>query len=224
MISGLVFHGNSVNITMNFKQYISEGVDINTIETIESTGNPRAINKRSGASGATQIHNKRVWDSIVADMGQNYDWAKHRLNRGANRAVGNHYINVMIPKYLQVYKIPDTTETRLAAYNWGIGNLKKAYRTNPKAWQTLLPPETTNYIIKYNKLIGTPTTPVKPPVSAIASVATPHSSSIYVVKPNDALSKIAALHKKPANVILAANPQIKDPNKIRVGDKIIIPT
>lgn len=210
---------------MNFKQFVNineNTLDINAIENIESTGNPRAINKRSGASGAMQIQNKRVWDSIVADMGQNYDWIKHRLNRGANRAVGNHYVNVMIPKYLSIYKIPDTIETRLAAYNWGIGNLKKAYRANPKEWQKLLPLETKNYIDKYNKIIGTPK-PVAP-VSAIASAKTPHSHSIYVVKPNDALSKIAAQHKKPVNVILAANPQIKSPNLIRVGDKIIIPT
>ena len=44
------------------------------------------------------------------------------------------------------------------------------------------------------------------------------------MKPNDVLSKIAVIHKKPVNTILAANPQIKDPNKIRPGDKIIIPT
>lgn len=222
MIYGYAFHGNSVNISMNFKQFvISEGVDINAIETIESTGNPRAINKRSGASGATQIQNKRVWDSIVADMGQNYDWAKHRLNRGANRAVGNHYINVMIPKYLKVYKIPDTTETRLAAYNWGIGNLKKTYRLNPKNWQTLLPTETKNYIAKYNKIMGVST--ITPTVSAIATVTTPHSNKIHIVKSNEVLSKIADLHKKPLNILLAANPQIKDPNKVRPGDKIIIP-
>lgn len=211
---------------MNFKQFvnITESIDINAIESIESTGNPNAVNKRSGASGSMQIHNKRVWDSIVSDMGQTFDWDKHRFHRGASRAVGNHYINVMIPKYLNIYKIPDTTETRLAAYNWGIDNLKKAYRLNPKTWQTRIPTETKNYITKYNKIAGTPIVPIKPPVSAIASAATPHSNSIYIVKPNDVLSKIAATHKKSVNTILAANPKITDPNKIRPGDKIIIPT
>lgn len=209
---------------MNFKTFVNESnLSIDAIENIESTGNPRAINKRSGASGATQILNKRVWDSIVSDMGQTYSWDTQRFNRGINRAVGNHYINVIIPKYLKVYKIPDTTETRLAAYNWGIGNLKKAYRTNPKEWQKLLPLETKNYIAKYNKIVGTPK-PIVAPVSAIASAKTPHSHSIYVVKPNDVLSKIAVLHKKPINTLLAANPQIKSPNLIRPGDKIIIPT
>ena len=47
---------------------------------------------------------------------------------------------------------------------------------------------------------------------------------IYVVKTGDTLSSIAAKYKMTLPDLLAYNPQIKDPNKIKVGDQITIPT
>ena len=44
-----------------------------------------------------------------------------------------------------------------------------------------------------------------------------------MVKPNDTLSKIAAKYHVTTDQILTANPSIKNPNKIAVGDKIVIP-
>ena len=46
---------------------------------------------------------------------------------------------------------------------------------------------------------------------------------VHVVKAGDTLSKIATKYGVTVDQILAANPQIKDPNKIAVGDEIVIP-
>jgi len=46
---------------------------------------------------------------------------------------------------------------------------------------------------------------------------------VHVVKAGDTLSKIAATYDVTVDQVLAANPQIKDPNKIAVGDEIVIP-
>ena len=49
---------------------------------------------------------------------------------------------------LNSYGMKDSMENRLAAYNWGIGNLKKFY-----AGEADMPDETANYITKYMKLL-----------------------------------------------------------------------
>jgi LysM repeat protein len=46
---------------------------------------------------------------------------------------------------------------------------------------------------------------------------------VYVVKAGDTLSKIAAANGVTVDQILAANPDISNPNQISVGDRIIIP-
>jgi LysM repeat protein len=46
---------------------------------------------------------------------------------------------------------------------------------------------------------------------------------VYTVKSGDTLSKIAAAYGVTVDQILAANPEITNPNKIAVGDKIVIP-
>jgi LysM repeat protein len=46
---------------------------------------------------------------------------------------------------------------------------------------------------------------------------------VYIVKPNDVLSVIAAKYGVTIAQILAANPSIKNPNRIAVGDRIVIP-
>jgi len=46
----------------------------------------------------------------------------------------------------------------------------------------------------------------------------------YTVKPGDTLSKIARLNGCSMDQLLKANPQIKDPNKIKVGDVITLPS
>ncbi len=47
--------------------------------------------------------------------------------------------------------------------------------------------------------------------------------STYTVKSGDTLSAIAAKYKVTVDDLLAANPDLKDPNQLQIGDKIIIP-
>jgi LysM repeat protein len=46
---------------------------------------------------------------------------------------------------------------------------------------------------------------------------------LYTIKKNDILSKIASAHGVTLEELLAANPQIKNPNKITEGQVITIP-
>jgi hypothetical protein len=46
---------------------------------------------------------------------------------------------------------------------------------------------------------------------------------VYVVKKGDTFSKIANRFDVTLEQLIAANPQIKDPNKIAIGDEVIIP-
>jgi hypothetical protein len=47
--------------------------------------------------------------------------------------------------------------------------------------------------------------------------------TIYVVKKGDTMSKIANKFNLTVDEVLAANPQIKNPNKISIGDEVTIP-
>jgi nucleoid-associated protein YgaU len=68
-----------------------------------------------------------------------------------------------------------------------------------------------------------------PTPSALASASIAPSdtpvptSKIYVIKSGDTLLKIAKRNGLTIDQLLAANKQIKDPNKIAVGDQIVIP-
>lgn len=50
------------------------------------------------------------------------------------------------------------------------------------------------------------------------------AAGTYVVKRGDTLTRIAQRAKLTLDQLLAANPEIKDPNKIKIGQRIRIPT
>ncbi len=67
-------------------------------------------------------------------------------------------------------------------------------------------------------------TPSRPPASSGAPTPTPQpTAQIYVVVQGDNILKIAQSFGLTQAELLAANPQIKDPNKIAIGDQITIP-
>jgi hypothetical protein len=67
-------------------------------------------------------------------------------------------------------------------------------------------------------------TPSRPPASSGAATPTPQrTAQIYVVVQGDNILKIAQAFGLTQAELLAANPQIKDPNKIAIGDQITIP-
>jgi hypothetical protein len=60
--------------------------------------------------------------------------------------------------------------------------------------------------------------------SAAPTVAAAPTPVVYVLKKGDTLSKVANKFDVELDALLAANPEIKDPNKVSLGQEIVIPT
>ena len=127
-----------------------QDINIDTIATIESNNNPKAVNRRTGARGLCQLM-KPTWDEMAKELNVANDWDL-AFNGAKNKTVAEYYINVKIPKMLKHFKIPDSVQARLAAYNWGIGNVNASYKKNGNSWIDHLPKETSDYIKKYADL------------------------------------------------------------------------
>lgn len=52
---------------------------------------------------------------------------------------------------------------------------------------------------------------------------TQNATTIYVVQRNDTLSAIARRHNTDISTLLRLNPDIRDPNRIRAGQRIVVP-
>lgn len=135
---------------------INTNIDLNAIAEIESSGDPFAYNKTSGATGMYQIT-----QGVVSQFNKEYRggergfWA-YTINNMYNELdgwlVADWYLNTKIPIYLERFNIPDTVSSRLIAYNYGIGHLKKWFKRG--AHENQLPLETRNYIKRYFKEMG----------------------------------------------------------------------
>lgn len=69
--------------------------------------------------------------------------------------------------------------------------------------------------------------PTAEPTPAPTPAPTPEPSPtprVYVVKPNDTLSGIAAKFGISSEALLAANPAVTDPDRIKIGDELVVPT
>jgi len=124
-------------------------LNYDAIEQIESSGNPRAYNRNSGARGLRQITPivLKEWNQLHPN--EQYS-LEDLFDARINRKIGNWYLEERIPYYLKYYGLEDNVENRLASYNWGIGNVKRigGIRKN----MDMLPRETRNYIEKYKQL------------------------------------------------------------------------
>ncbi len=71
----------------------------------------------------------------------------------------------------------------------------------------------------------TPLASASPGVSAAPSITPVPSPSptVYTVKAGDTLSRIAAKFGTTVDAIVKANPQIKNPDKLALGDQLVIP-
>lgn len=126
-------------------------IDINVIAMIESTNNPNAINKITGARGLCQI-TRATWDEETKKLYGKVLPFDQAFDPNINRAVAYQYYNVTIPKFLNTYGIPITVETCIGAYNAGIGTLKKLIKKyGSNNWITGAKKETQTYIKKYYK-------------------------------------------------------------------------
>ncbi|NEO84040.1 MAG: LysM peptidoglycan-binding domain-containing protein [Spirulina sp. SIO3F2] len=59
-------------------------------------------------------------------------------------------------------------------------------------------------------------------IENIDSVAPDETEEIYIIQPGDTLSQVAGRHGMNLDQLLALNPDIKEPNKISPGQKIIV--
>ena len=126
-------------------------IDLSKIYKIESLSgkDPRAFKvNEAGALGHFQFL-KGTWDQCVGAMGKNWEWGTGALDYNKSKEVASYYFNRKIPSMLKDRSIPDTLETRLAAYNWGIGHLSDMYKKHKDKWINNAPKETKNYITKY---------------------------------------------------------------------------
>ena len=70
------------------------------------------------------------------------------------------------------------------------------------------------------------TTPTPQPSVASEAPVTPEPAATpgtYIIVAGDTISKIARKFDITPEDLLAANPQVKNPNKIKVGDQLTIP-
>ena len=64
--------------------------------------------------------------------------------------------------------------------------------------------------------------PADPPSASVTPKPSP-SATVYTVKAGDLLSVIAAKYGVTVDQIVKVNPQIKDPDKLQIGDRLVIP-
>lgn len=126
----------------------AEKIDMGIIQKIESGGerNPDlAHNKKDDSRGRFQIRVLLIkdWNTYHPKKQYNADDLWKRL---VNEEIAHWYFN-HIPKMLRANKIPVTTLTKIATYNWGIGNVVKWYRKG--ADFNKLPKITRDYYERY---------------------------------------------------------------------------
>lgn len=116
-------------------------VDMERVFQIESSLNPQAHNRRSGAIGLGQITPVVVqeWNRYHKELPLTSDdlW-----NPDLNREVATWYMTERIPAMLRAFKLPVTTDNMLWAYNAGIGRVR----------QGRMPAETRGYLRRYHGL------------------------------------------------------------------------
>lgn len=116
-------------------------VDLRVISEIESSGRADAKgdyrNGRPLALGLYQLH-----QAVVVDYNRVHNTRylhQDALDSTIAHKVADWYVRVEIPRLLKFYKLPVTTSNILAAYNVGIGNVRRGR----------IPQQ---YIAKYQKL------------------------------------------------------------------------
>lgn len=118
-------------------------IDLNIIAQIES-GNRPLIGDGDKAFGHFQLH-----QAVVTDYNKAHNTSyllKDCLQRTIAERVASWYLQVEIPRLLRHFKLSDTIDNRIVAYNAGITALLR----------NKIPKITQQYIKKYHKLEGSP--------------------------------------------------------------------
>ena len=122
-------------------------IDLNVIKTIESEGNPRAVNIATRCYGLYQIS-----EICLEDFNQTHQTryaVKDLFEPKINEMIASWYFG-RIKEMLRFYDIPITLTTLIATFNWGIGHVRAWYAKGMRTEG--LPAETRGYIKKYSKL------------------------------------------------------------------------
>jgi len=127
-------------------------INMRAIIEIESAGDPRAVS-RAGCRGLCQI-SRATWDECCRRLGVTWSFDRDAFQPSENTIVGNFYMNTRIPEMLEYYGIPDWYAMRIGAYNWGIGNLRAAWRRYGDDWVAHAPRETRDYIDRYVAIVS----------------------------------------------------------------------
>jgi soluble lytic murein transglycosylase-like protein len=93
---------------------------------VESSNNPKAHCRSTGARGLTQI-TPAAWRDLVANYPYKYRKLTYRRDiyrPDVAREAGKDYLK-LLKRYLRAKRIPVTLDNMLAAYNWGINNLNR---------------------------------------------------------------------------------------------------
>lgn len=123
-------------------------VNMEAIKQIESGGNPKAWNKRTNARGLYQI-TPICLAHYHAVVGNLWITEKNLFDPEINTMVAAWYFS-----WLEGQGLDDIEQ--VAAFNWGIGNVRKWLRDEKD-----LPKETQDYLTKYQALTADPCSDVR---------------------------------------------------------------
>ena len=128
-------------------------INLNAIAKIESGGNAKAFNWKTKATGIYQIT-----PICLKDWNQEHPESPYMLadlwNARINEQIADWYLHVRLPQILDTLDVPVTEETLLYAFNWGPGNVRKAYRPQIGERVPKIPIETRNYVANYRRIVA----------------------------------------------------------------------
>jgi hypothetical protein len=125
-------------------------MNLDALAMIESSNNPKAINRDEGSYGLFQISPIALRD-FNQQVGVKHT-VKDLMREETNAHIAIWMLEVRIPQYIEAYKLPDTLLVRIAIWNWGISKTIDWYRGGGKF--SKLPKQTRRFYEKYKKITG----------------------------------------------------------------------
>jgi len=125
-------------------------INVGILAKIESNDREDAIGQ-DGELGLCQI-NRMAFDDVVIHTGCTTVEFEDLIHGSVNLYFADVYINDVIPKMLRRMQIRDNAITRLASYNYGIGNVRKLHQKYGNNIFPHMPVSVQQYITKYFQL------------------------------------------------------------------------
>ncbi len=116
-----MIHGKNSNNLVEIDQKL-----LAALIKVESSNNPKAYCRSSGARGLTQI-TPAAWKDLVKHYPHKYrklTYWRDIYNPDVAKQAGKDYL-ILLKHYLKANKMPVTLDNLLAAYNWGIHKLHR---------------------------------------------------------------------------------------------------